>query len=224
MPDENYGDFGNQGDSIAEEDKTSKNDTANLDDIPDEDESLEQEDERKSKEESKVDRSEIAQKIKYREKFLKEQGKTKALVKQLEENKSKGLPTETEQKELAAQKYIRDQARKEFKNIQVEEEAKEEAAVEEFENQIDKTLNANPDLKESDLLKVCEEYEVEPDIAAKILNKVQENQKKKPSLPVSKRGSADIGGGDKKIDDSKKSLFDIAQDVKKGIKKSLRQS
>src|SRR3990167_7650953 len=137
------------------EDKTSENDI--LDGIPDEDESLD-----KKKE---PDKSEIVQKRKWREKYLKSQERIRALETQVEEKKQSKQSTDIEDKELAAQRYIREMARKEYEAIQAETKAKEEKILEDFQDKLDTILEEYPDFTEDQILEACEEYDVEPKIA-----------------------------------------------------------
>ena len=205
MFEENVG-FDN--DSIIEDDKTSTNE---LDGIPDEDEVL-------SKEETIEDKSksEIAQKIKYREKFLKSQEKLKKLEEKINVKEKKGDDTGVEEKEIAAQKYIRKQAREEYEAILAEQSAKKEAEDEETQTKMDIAIE-DSDFSESQIKEVCEEYEVEPSIAVKILSKTKDTSKK-PKMPSPKKASPEIEK--EETEEEKKSIYQIAQDIKKGLKKT----
>lgn len=189
-----------------DEDKT-LNDTDPLEGIPDEEEVL-------SKKEDKS-KSEIAQKIKYREKFLKSQDKIKGLEEKLNVKEKKGDSTEIEEKEIAAQKYIRKQAREEYEAIMVETKAKEEAKDEEFQTKLDLAVE-DSDFSESQVREICDELEVEPDTAVKILTKTSEIPKK-PKMPSPKKGSPEIESK-KEETPEKKSIYAIAQDIKKSFK------
>jgi hypothetical protein len=52
----------------------------------------------------------------------------------------------------------------------------------------------------------------------KILQKTQERKVKKPVLPQPRGGTAEVST-DKKVDDSNKSIYHIAQEVKRAFKK-----
>lgn len=185
-------------------------------------ESLEKgaEEEGEKKEDKKVDKSEVAQKIRYRDKYLKSQDKIRDLERRLEEKERKGESTASDEKELAAQKYIREMARKEYEAIKAEETARAEVALETLQDQLDDVMEST-DFTENEILDICEEYEVEPKVAVKILNKMKEEKPKKPSLPQAKRGTSEVkvkSDDETKKTDKKKSLFDIAQEIKRELK------
>lgn len=210
-----------QDDGIVDQndgvDKTTieTNEENSLDGIPDEDEKLGGEEEK-----PKIDRSEVAQKIRYRDKFQKAQDRIRDLESKLESKEKRGETTQVEEKELAAQRYIRQQAREEYEALKMEESAKNEAKLEKFQDQLDETLDANPDLTESQLLDICEEFAVEPAIAAKILKRVGQIKPKRSSLPNSKRGTGEVAEpAPTENKDKNKTLFEIAQEVKKTLLK-----
>jgi hypothetical protein len=102
----------------------------------------------------------------------------------------------------------------------MEEAAKQEASLEKFQDQLDEVLEANPDLIESQLLDICEEFKVEPSVAAKILKRVGQPKAKRSPLPSAKRGTSEIDEAAPSEDkDKKKTLFEIAQEVKKTLLK-----
>jgi hypothetical protein len=213
MFDENNDGIGDQ--PIAEVDKTTENNEATLDGIPEEDEKLGGEEEK-----PKIDRSEVAQKIRYRDKFQKAQDRIRELETKLTAKEQRGETTQVEEKELAAQRYIRQQAREEYEALKMEEAAKNEAKLEKFQDQLDDVMDANPDLTESQLLDICEEFEVEPAVAAKILKRVGQPKAKRSPLPSSKRASAEIAEQTPSEDkDKHKTLFEIAQEVKRTLLK-----
>ena len=200
----------------VDEDQTSETNEDPFSDLPDENAGLEEEEAVKAKAEDTT-KSEIAQKIKYREKFLKEQAKAKLLEERLKESGTKGGPTSPEQeKELAAQRYIREQARSEYESILAEEKAKEEQAVEAFQEKLDAATESS-DFTENQIIDICEDFEVEPEVAVKILSKVSED-KRKPSIPKPKRGKAEVSE-DTPRDDSKKTMWSIAQEIKDSLRK-----
>ena len=201
-----------QIDDTVVEDKTSPNEEDPFADLPDEDEPLEK------KEPEKVDRSEVAQKIKYREKFQTAQARIDELEKQIQSSQKKGTPDADNEKELAAQRYIRNQALEAIKDYEQQKKADEDKALKKFQDQLDEVLEDNPDFTEQQLLDICEEFEVEPKIAIKILKKTSEQKTKKPSLPSSRRGSPEGVTVEKAVDDSGKSLYHIAQEVKNALR------
>ena len=191
------------------DDKTSYENEDILAGIPDEDE------EEKEEEEKKPDRSEIAQKIKWREKYNKAK-------EELDSLKEKPNPTEEDKeviddKEKKAKEYLSNFFKQEYKKVQAEEKEAEARALRDFEDKVDATLEDNPDITENDLLDVIEEYEVEPEVAVKILKKYKETEgKPKPKLPAPKRGSP--SAPKPKTDDSDKSMHDVAQEVIKEMR------
>ncbi len=202
--------------SGTEEDKTLTNEDDPLKDFPDEDETLGDKGEKKP---DKPKSSEIAQKIKYREKYLASQKRIRELE---EENSKKTVPSaddEDDKKEKAARDYIKKVSREEHLELLKERERKNELDVLEFNEELEIVLEENPDWTEEQIVDICEECKVSPKIAANIqkkLDKDKESKIKKPKLPDSKRGTGEII--EKKKDDSKKSIWDIANDIKRSLK------
>lgn len=185
-----------EGNDAPAEDKSSEKNEDMLADIPNEDDDDAPAKNDDGEDKPKVDRSEVAQKIKWREKArtlqselksLKEQFDTK--LKDLETRKGDGTPDD---KERAALEFIRKQAELVFEEKQKLREAEENAVVREFEDAVDGILEDNSDVQESELLDVIEEFSVEPDVALKILRKTQEKMKDKPKMPAAKRGSPQV--------------------------------
>uniref|UniRef100_A0A6H1ZUB0 Scaffolding protein n=1 Tax=viral metagenome TaxID=1070528 RepID=A0A6H1ZUB0_9ZZZZ len=184
-----------------EEDKTSENN---------EYEETEEEDEEEEEEKSS---SEIAQKIKYREKFKSEKMRAENLEKELDKIRNKDIPEED--KEAQAKKYIRDVAKEAYREILDQEKMEKETTTEKFQEELDQVLDDNPDLSEKKILDICKELEVKPAIAAKILNR-SETKKAKPNLPTSQRGTGKAET--KKYDDKGKDFFQIAREAIKDYK------
>jgi hypothetical protein len=187
-------------------DQTPKNEV-NLDGIPDEDDGLD------GKLKEAPDKSEIVQKRKWREKYLRGQETIRRLEDEVRAKKESNQPTVTEEKELAAQKYIRDQARQAYEEIQSETMAREEKTLEAFQDKLDAVLDEYPDFTEDQVLEACEEYDVEPAIAAKILKK-QSETKTKPKNPAARKAST--GGQPEEKQKSKaKDMYGLAAEIKK---------
>lgn len=209
------------GETIILDDNTSEINENNFDDLPNEDDLSINEDEAKAEEAeaAKTQSSEIAQKIKYREKLQKAQDKIGELE---QENKSLKTPDDkpaSGDKEAAAQKYIRKQATEAIKAYEKERGNKKQKEVEKFQGQLDIAVE-DSDFKESELIDTCEEYEVEPAVAVKILEKINAPKKKKPSMPSPGRGTEEVTSTKKASDEPEKklSIWEIAQDIKRGIK------
>lgn len=161
-------------------------------------------------EKEKVDKSEIAQKRHWREKYDKAQER----ISELESEKQKSQPKQEsgDEREQAAQRYIREQARKAYEDIIAEKELKEQKVIEAFNAKIESLLEDNPDISEDDILGVIEKYKVEPDIAVKIL--LDKGTKiEKPKMPSAKRGSPSPEKD--KTDDKGKTLYQIAREAAK---------
>lgn len=175
------------------------------------------EEESGDKSEDKLTKSEIAQKIKYREKYQAESAKTQRLEAEL--NDLKGMikkPAVGDDAEARAQAYIRDQAKAVFEELQSARKADEDKITKQFEDKVEMLLDDNPDISEEELLDAIEEYEVEPEIALKILKK-STTTKPKPKMPQSRRASATEAA--EKVDDSKKTMWQILQEESRKFKK-----
>lgn len=192
-----------------------------LKDIPDESEGLEEKKEEPKEEDSnKKIKSALIQKKKYREKFLQADDKIKQLEEKINLLESKGQTTDDEKKELAAQKYIQDQALKIYQQQKEKEKMEEEKASEVFQEQLDEAVEESG-FVESDIVDMCEEFEVEPAVAVKILKKGAETKTKKPKLPTSKRASVNLdeeSEDELEKKDKGKTLFQIAHEIKKKLK------
>lgn len=211
------------GETITLDDNTSEPNENTFDDLPDENDDLSnEEDGAKAKDEAAAKAkksSEIAQKIKYREKLQKAQDRNAELEEENKSLKTSGDKPTSPDKEVAAQKYIKKQALdaiKEYNKAQGDEKQK---AVDKFQDQLDIAVE-DSNFKDSELVDICEEYEVEPAVAVKILEKINEPKKKKPTMPSPGRGTAEVVSAEEASEAPKKklSIWEIAQDVKKGLK------
>lgn len=123
----------------------------------------------------------------------------------------------TDEKERAAQDYIRTQAREVFDELQRTKDLESAKHKQETQDKIDAVLDENPDVAEEELLDVMEELDVEPDVALKILQRETTKTEKKPRLPKSRRAAVDEPKAP--ADDSKKSMWDILrEETSKAIK------
>lgn len=164
------------------------------------------EDEEKDKGKSR--RSVLAQKKHWREKAQQSQSKVKELETELETLKN-AVKKPTDDKERAAQEYIRNQARAVYEELQKEREKEETKELAAFEEEVDSVLEDNPDVSEEELLDTIEELEVEPKVALRILKR-EGKTKEKPKMPKSKRAST--APPSKAPDDSKKNLWEITRE------------
>lgn len=167
--------------------------------------------EKKGKEKSR--RSVIAQKKHWREKAQKTSARVTELEAELAAAKE-GVKKPTDEKEAAAQEYIRGQARKVFEELQKEREKAEAKEEAEFGEKVDAILDDNPDVAEEELLDTIEEYEVPPETALRILKRQSKSKEKekggKPKMPQSKGGTPEKKK--EAPDDSKKSIWEIARE------------
>lgn len=166
--------------------------------------------EKKEDKEPDTRRSEIAQKIKWRERAQKAEeraSKVDKLEAELAELRG-AVKKPTDEAEQKAQEYIRAQARKVYEELQEARQKEESTKTAKFEAEVETLLDENPDISETELLDAIEEYDVEPKTALKILKK-QTNTAKKPKMPAPKRAPAET----KSLpDDSKKSMWDIQRE------------
>lgn len=186
------------------------------DDISSKEEDEELEKKPDDKKNDKVDRSDIAQKIKYREKYQKAAAEVDRLKKQLDDNNRSPKEAAADEKELAAQKYIRDLARREYEEIRKKEIEEKATELDKFEEEVDSILEDYPDISREDLLDTIEEYDVPPSTAVKILEKSgkpNSSRKEKPRMPSPKRGGG--APAKKNHDDKGKSFYDISRELAK---------
>ena len=167
----------------------------------------------KTDEEPKDRRSAIAQKKYWRDKYQKEAEKSSKVETLEEELRSlkDAVKKPDDEAERKAQDYIRSQARAVYDELQKEKEKKEAQELQQFEGKVESILDENPDFSEEELLDTIEEYEVEPEVALKILKKQQGSPKeKKPRMPLARRASPEESKD--KPDDSKKSMWEILKE------------
>ena len=185
--------------------------------VIEEDKTSEEEEEKPEKnEEDKAKRSDVAQKIKYREKFQKASSEVQKLETELSELKGM-VKKPADDAEARAQTYIRDQAKAVYEELLNARKADEEKVTRQFEEKVEAILEENPDISEEELLDAIEDYEVEPNVALKILKKTT-TIKPKPKMPQAKRASTE-GESKDKPDDTKKTMWQILQDETKKLKK-----
>ena len=87
---------------------------------------------------------------------------------------------------------------------------------------MDEVLEANTDVTEKELIDLCEEMDVMPSQALKILRREQKaGAKPKPKLPRSSRGSGELADEKKDEKAAPRTLDDINRFIKAGLKKGL---
>ena len=164
-------------------------------------------------------RSEIAQKIKWRERAIKAEeaaSKVERLEAELQELRG-AVKKPTDDQEAKAQEYIRKQAREVYEELQNLKQKEEKTQLAKFEAEVESIIDENPDVSETELLDAIEEYEVEPKVALKILQR-QTDKTKKPKMPAPKRGTSEPSK--EKPDDSKKTMWEILREETSKLKSS----
>ena len=165
---------------------------------------------KKPEDDKKNRRSEIAQKIKYREKLGKANERVSTLEKELQD--LKGLVKKpTDDQEAKAQEYIRSQARAVYEELQAAKERESKQKEEQFADAVEEVLEANPDIAEEELLDTIEEFDVDAKTAARILKRSSDKKADKPKLPKAK-AAAPVEEKKSLPDDKGKSLFQIARE------------
>jgi len=204
----------------SDEDKTSEENEDLLKGIADEDEDEDTEeakDEDKEKE-TKPTRPGPYQKQHWRDRFHKERGEREQLearVKELEaETRQKTAVTDAEKQ---AEEYIRTKAKEVAEEVLAHERKAEKDAMNSLQTALDEALEDHPALKEDDLLTILEEFEEDfHGMSSKALVraavKIAETRvspKRKPET----RSTREPQTESKKKDDSKKTMWQVAQDV-----------
>ena len=212
--------LGNQGD------KTPNNEEAFLNEFPDEnalDNELpkkEPEKEPKKEEEKKPkkDSSALIQKKKFRERLAKSKEEITELKAKLAEKERRGEPTEDDEKELKAKQLLSKMIRDELKSQREAEHEEKEALADSLQEELDDAVESS-DYTEEELLEIMDEYEVHPDKAVKILDRIKEKKTvEKPKLPKPQGGTENLKKEEEPEKDKGKSLFQIAQDIKKRMR------
>lgn len=174
----------------------------------------------KDKKSEKKQSSAVIQKQKYREKL-------KAALKTIDELKGKkdtqGQLTDEQKKELAAEEYLAKTIKKVLGDIKHEEESSTQAEEEAFQEELDDILEDRTDLTEKQILDVCEELDVSPKQALKVIDREKKLKgKEKPKLPQSNRGKGDLKEDDDKGSKKTPLSYEAAnRSIKDKIKKGI---
>lgn len=189
-----------------------------LGDIPDEDE--DPLGDKKPEKKEKPKSSEIAQKIKYREKskrLASELAEKEAEIERLKKSVEKAEPGSEQEK--AARKYISELAEEVYESKQKQTKLDEQKKAALFEEKVDDVLTENPDIPEAELLEIIEELDVEPAVAAKVWKRGQNSIKPKPKLPNPKRTVNTSGKMEYNKEDRGKSMFQVGREAVDEAKK-----
>lgn len=175
--------------------------------------------EKETEDVKKKDSSAIFQKKKYREELKM----AKKRIEELESATKKRDLTADEQKEKAAKEYLSEAILEVLENLEKEQESEDSSALEVFEEELEGVLDENTDISEKQLLDVCEELDVSPQTALKIIRRESKFKgKEKPKLPMSRRGSGDIEDSETTSKDKKlPTLDEINRRIKSRIQKGL---
>lgn len=201
------------------DDKTSEKNEDVLADIPDEEDKPEEGPKEKEKPKSSYE----AQKAKYRERALKAEARIEELERRVKDKEQPPQPDD--ERERAAREFIKRTAREALEEAEHERKSAEDKIVREFEDALEETLEEYPELTENKVLDVIEEFEDEfagmPSesvlkASVKIIQKREES--KKPAMPKASRASEKVEKAPKSVDDSGKSMWEIAQEVIKDLR------
>lgn len=187
-------------------------------DLPEEGEPLTPK-EKPEEEEEKEKKSEIAQKIKYRERAKKAEQELEETRAELERAKkaAERAPEGSEQ-EKAAKEYIAKLAEEVYEAKEAKKKNEAEKELTRFQDKVDSVLDENPDITEAELLSIIEELEVEPEVAVKVWKR-QTNKTLKPKLPNPKRTSVQSTKLEYTKEDRGKSMFQLGREAVADAKK-----
>lgn len=208
------------GDDYEDANEDDNKDDSEKDDAGDDDEDDKKSDKKDDKSKSDKKRSSaIVQKQKYREQLRKAQER----IKELEGKKDDGRSlSEEERKEKQANEFLVGKIRDVLKGLKEEEEKSELAEEESFQDELDEALESTS-FTEDQILDVCEELDISPSAAVKVLKREEKLKgKPKPKMPNNKRGTGDVKDTDKdKKDDKPKSFDEANREAKSKIKQGL---
>lgn len=164
--------------------------------------------------------SAIIQKQKYRAELKV----AKERIAELEQKRDGGRAlTETEKREKDAQEFLAKKIQEELDKRESKREAQERADVDAFTDELEEVLEDNTDISERQILDVCEELEITPLQALKVVRREAALKgKTKPNLPQARRGSGEVKDdkSDKK-DEKPKGYDNLNRFIKDRIKKGL---
>lgn len=185
----------------------------------DEDEKGKKSDKKDDDKKSKKKSSAVIQKQKYRAK-LKE---AEAEIERLKGKKADGTITDDERKEQQANEFLAKKIKEVLDDLKKSDEKAEEELEQELEDEMEEVLEDNTDITEEQILEVCDDLEVRPRQAVKIIKREMKLKgKAKPKLPQPKRGSSEVDEDDGDKKKGKPLTFEnAARSIKDKIKKGL---
>ncbi len=204
------------GEGFGAEEEKSKDDAEEEGDDKGAKESEEEEkDEDKSKDKSSKKSSAIFQKQKYREQLKKALGEIEAL-------KAKSNTTslsDDEKKEQQANEFLAKKIEEVLTKLNSKKAEESSSAEEALQEELDEVLEENTDLSEEQVLDVCEEMDVTPKQAVKILERERKLKgKEKPKVPQAKRASPEV-----KETDEKKGKLPSFDEINRSVKDRIRR-
>lgn len=144
------------------------------------------EDEKKGEEKDEKKSSMFAQKKHWREKAKTFEKELTELKSQLADKIQKKEHVSDDEAERKAQDYIDkriEMALEKREKDKIEKKVKEMSA---FEAELEEVLEDNPDFTDKQILDICEEEDVTPKIAVKLLKRRPDGGKPKPKIPTPK--------------------------------------
>lgn len=206
--DDDDGTFDDKKDDKKEDKKDDKDDKSDKSDK-----------DKKDDKSSKPRSSAIIQKQKYREQLRD----ARAKIAELEGKKADGRSlSEEEKKEQAANEFLVTKIKEVLGGIKEEEAKANESEEEAFQEELDDVLESDDNFTEEQLLDVCEEYDVPPKTALKILKDREKYKgKPKPVMPKSNKGSGKVEDTKSKDPNKPKTLDDVNREAKDKIRQGL---
>ena len=175
-------------------------------------------DKKDEKDKSAKKSSAVIQKQKYREQLREAQ----ARIKELEGKKDDGKNlSEDEKKEKAANEFLVGKIKEVMEAQKQLDKQSEDAAEEAFQDELDAVLESNTDFTETQILDVCEDLDISPEAALKVLQREEKLKgKPKPKMPKSNKGSGKVEDDSPK-DKKAKTLDDVNREAKEKIRQGL---
>lgn len=193
-----------------------------VDQDDDSDDDKEGDDKEKGKKDEKKPKksSAIIQKQKFREKLNKALDR----IKELEGKKeTQGQLTEEQKREKAADEFLVKKIREVMDKQESAKKEEERKAEELFQDELDEVLENSSDLTEKQIVDMCEELEISPKQAVKVIEREKKlnKGKDKPKIPNPKRGSAEVDTEDDGKPKKPQTLDSANRNIKEKIRKGL---
>ncbi len=175
----------------------------------------------KDKDEDKDKKSKKPSSVYQKQKFREKLKAATDEIKRLKDKSEKSDLSADEKKEKAAQEYLAKAIRDEVKRLREEDAEKESEAEEAMQDELDEVLEEHSDLSEKQILDVCEELDVSPKQAVKIIERERKVKgKEKPKVPQAKRGSPEV---DEKDDKKEKGKIPTFEQINRALKAAIKK-